>query len=1057
MAIPTRTVVTSQFRPDGAAREGEVVRYSLRRDSYTADGTIPTGDVFATVGTDGVAEASLWPNAEGLTPSHYTYWLPDGNSGDFVLPEGTTPISLEEIRLAQGTLTWNLPTIEDFLEMFRAILAGPTGSIYIGWIQIGLGAIARSVRDKLRDDISILDFIPVAEHDAIRDRTSTYDIGPDLIAAATAVSDAGGGTVRFPFGRYTLLTQAALTIDNVTLHGEGGATIYVPDNSVGRPFVLLGCTSVIVEGLTFFSTRTASSTNAVCVENSSYVTVRKCRFENFLGFGTVVSEATTAAVHGTSFTFDAATHTITNLDGGMDVVQIGDSFRIGRSRQNNVLRVAAAVTATTVTVDTTLIDEDASGLDVGLFLATACDHFEAEGNIYINCGVAGINHFPKVKSAGVKIHHNVFRGCAIINGVPVTASAAVKGGQMTTSSSMHHNDIAECGTGFALGTHYDLDVSYNRIRDTERFGIALSITYHRTFTGSSERHTMDHVSITNNEIWMTPEFALTASGSYAALNINGLATDAGPVDFLDNRVRNWRGNPWSISKSLARVRGITIRGLDAYNCGGFGTVSVVEGQATTTNGSATLTAVNDGLGGAPIGWYPTSGLLGTGIPADTDLVSITQLSGTIDISLPAIVAGTFSFLAGPDGDIEFLGTTTLGGTTITGITSTSALEVGMVLSSEALIEGTLIEDVTAGSTSFLMSRQATASNTVAITTEYPVGLTLERNTYTNVITRTTATTTNGSLILTNIPLAVWKDLKVGHYAIAVGIQTSSTIAALPTEGSATLTLAATASATVSVMFAPLRRANIRSHGGAITEDRYIGGGDYALVLSGSFAVRRTYFEDFNPVGTANRGPIFLSDTGAYAVMSCEADGNVAYLINNTATSALIEHNNRVPATARATITTTGTGTFATAASGTSNGRRLMRADAAPTAPYGTFNIGDAVLTTAPTPSGPLMHVTTTAGIPGTATTLGLHYALKGTATWNPASIANDAMASTTVTVTGAVVGQPVFVGYSSITAAGWALSGSVTAADTVTVTLVNKTGGAVDLPSGTVTVYVQQN
>lgn len=80
----------------------------------------------------------------------------------------------------------------------------------------------------------------------------------------------------------------------------------------------------------------------------------------------------------------------------------------------------------------------------------------------------------------------------------------------------------------------------------------------------------------------------------------------------------------------------------------------------------------------------------------------------------------------------------------------------------------------------------------------------------------------------------------------------------------------------------------------------------------------------------------------------------------------------------------------------------------------------------------------------------------GVVTWDPPSLANGGMASTTVAVANAVVGDPVMVGFSSIVAAGWELSGSVTSAGTVTATLVNHTGGTVDLPSGNVTAVVSQ-
>jgi hypothetical protein len=75
--------------------------------------------------------------------------------------------------------------------------------------------------------------------------------------------------------------------------------------------------------------------------------------------------------------------------------------------------------------------------------------------------------------------------------------------------------------------------------------------------------------------------------------------------------------------------------------------------------------------------------------------------------------------------------------------------------------------------------------------------------------------------------------------------------------------------------------------------------------------------------------------------------------------------------------------------------------------------------------------------------------LSGTATWDPTSTIDGAMTSTTVTVTGAAVGDTVAVGFSIAVPAGCILSGSVTAANTVTVTLFNKSGAPQDLASGT--------
>lgn len=79
--------------------------------------------------------------------------------------------------------------------------------------------------------------------------------------------------------------------------------------------------------------------------------------------------------------------------------------------------------------------------------------------------------------------------------------------------------------------------------------------------------------------------------------------------------------------------------------------------------------------------------------------------------------------------------------------------------------------------------------------------------------------------------------------------------------------------------------------------------------------------------------------------------------------------------------------------------------------------------------------------------------LTGSATWDAASIADGDMESKDITVTGAVLGDFVLCSL-SIDNADLTLIGTVTATNTVTATLANNTGGAVDLASCTVRALV---
>ena len=83
--------------------------------------------------------------------------------------------------------------------------------------------------------------------------------------------------------------------------------------------------------------------------------------------------------------------------------------------------------------------------------------------------------------------------------------------------------------------------------------------------------------------------------------------------------------------------------------------------------------------------------------------------------------------------------------------------------------------------------------------------------------------------------------------------------------------------------------------------------------------------------------------------------------------------------------------------------------------------------------------------------------LAGSATIDFASVANGSQTSATVTVTGAALGDVVVgVSHSVAVPSGALLVGDVTSANTVTAKLINHTGAALDLSSGTVRAVVMR-
>lgn len=85
-------------------------------------------------------------------------------------------------------------------------------------------AVVRPIEDRLRENVSIFDFIPTALQAAILDCTSTVDVSRYVQAAIDAVSAAGGGTIEHPHGLFNV--SGVLLKPGVGLVGKGSPGTY---------------------------------------------------------------------------------------------------------------------------------------------------------------------------------------------------------------------------------------------------------------------------------------------------------------------------------------------------------------------------------------------------------------------------------------------------------------------------------------------------------------------------------------------------------------------------------------------------------------------------------------------------------------------------------------------------------------------------------------------------------------------------------------------------------------------------------------------------------------
>jgi hypothetical protein len=94
-----------------------------------------------------------------------------------------------------------------------ATYAASGGSALIGYLAAGTGAVARTAQAKLRERVSVFDFIPVAYHAAIQAYTSTVDVIDYINAAIDAAY-----RVDMPYGHYYVSRPV-----NMSARGEATA------------------------------------------------------------------------------------------------------------------------------------------------------------------------------------------------------------------------------------------------------------------------------------------------------------------------------------------------------------------------------------------------------------------------------------------------------------------------------------------------------------------------------------------------------------------------------------------------------------------------------------------------------------------------------------------------------------------------------------------------------------------------------------------------------------------------------------------------------------------
>ncbi len=144
----------------------------------------------------------------------------------------------------------------------------------VSFTQSGTGAVARTVEARLRDVISVLDFIPVAEHAAIQARTSTFDAASDIQEAIDKVEAGNGGIILFPPGEYVHTGITVSGSNGVTFLGSGraaggnGATLTYNGTATGNWVDVNNAGKFTIENITLRKASALTLTGGVALDIS---------------------------------------------------------------------------------------------------------------------------------------------------------------------------------------------------------------------------------------------------------------------------------------------------------------------------------------------------------------------------------------------------------------------------------------------------------------------------------------------------------------------------------------------------------------------------------------------------------------------------------------------------------------------------------------------------------------------------------------------------------------------------------------------------------------------
>ena len=162
----------------------------------------------------------------------------------------------------------------------RADLAASAGSSLVGFLQAGTGAVATNVQAKLRESVSVLDFMTAAQIADVQAGTAAVDVSA-AIQAAVSYAVANDKSVLIPAGEYRLTAPISIT-SQVTVFGRGTAVSRLLCVNTDAFNISAGVGFVNISGMTIaHAVRYTTTTNTSTAINILGTTGSQCYWHTY--------------------------------------------------------------------------------------------------------------------------------------------------------------------------------------------------------------------------------------------------------------------------------------------------------------------------------------------------------------------------------------------------------------------------------------------------------------------------------------------------------------------------------------------------------------------------------------------------------------------------------------------------------------------------------------------------------------------------------------------------------------------------------------------------------